>query len=103
MGMSWVDYLQFFVAFAFVLALIGVVAVLARRFGLGYTAGSGGERRLSISEAIPLDAKHRLVLVRRDDVEHLLVLGPTSATVIEPEIAVLAPPSFSAVLAGASE
>ena len=31
----------------------------------------------------PLDARRRLILIRRDDVEHLLVVSPTSETVIE--------------------
>ncbi len=101
--MSWANYLQFAVAFAFVLALIGVVAILARRFGLGYMPRSGSMRRLVISETVPLDARHRLVLIRRDNVEHLLVLGPASATVIEADIALSPPPSFTAVLADVSE
>lgn len=99
--MSWANYLQFAVAFAFVLALIGVVAILARRFGLGSMARTGGTRRLAVCESVPLDARHRLVLVRRDNVEHLLVLGPASASLIEAEIA--PPPSFAAALADAAK
>lgn len=99
--MSWAGYLQFALALGFVLALIGVVAVLARRFGLGYAPRTQGARRLAIGEAIALDARHRLVLVRRDEVEHLLVLGPTAVTLVERDIA--PPPSFAAALADASE
>ena len=78
-------YLQFALALAFVLGLIGVLAVLARRFGFGYATPtrSGRRRRLSVSEVVPLDAKRKLVLLRRDGTEHLVILGPTSEIVIE--------------------
>lgn len=80
------SYLRFILALIFVLALIGVFAMLARRFGLGYPAAAmkgRADRRLSVVEVAPLDGRRRLVLVRRDDVEHLLVVGPTSEVVIE--------------------
>lgn len=86
------DYLRFVLALVFVLALIGVLAMVARRFGLGSIAtATGKQRRLSLVEAMSLDSKRRVVLIRRDDVEHLLVLGPNSETVVETDIA--APPS----------
>ena len=81
-------YLQVAAALVFVLALIGLLAVLARRFGLGgHAPARRGRRRLALVEVIPLDAKRRLALVRRDDVEHLLVLGPTGEQVVESGIA----------------
>ena len=42
-------------------------------------------------ETMALDAKHRLVLVRRDHAEHLLLLGPAGAAVVETRIG--APPA----------
>lgn len=71
------DIVRGLLALIFVLALIGVLTALARRFGLGYSNRYRGNRgnRLSISETIPLDARRKLVLVRRDDVEHLVLLG----------------------------
>lgn len=86
------DYLRFVLALVFVLALIGVLTMVARRFGLGNIATvTGKQRRLSLVEAMALDGKRRVVLIRRDDVEHLVVLGPNSETVIETGIT--APPS----------
>ncbi|MBV8536095.1 MAG: flagellar biosynthetic protein FliO, partial [Alphaproteobacteria bacterium] len=38
---------------------------------------------LSVVESALLDGKSRLVLVRRDATEHLLVLGPAGAVVVE--------------------
>jgi flagellar protein FliO/FliZ len=82
-------YIQFLLALVFVLALIGTLAWFARRFGFGLPAGRSarGQRRLQILETAAVDAKRRLVLVRRDEREHLLLLGPSSETVIESGIA----------------
>jgi flagellar protein FliO/FliZ len=89
--MDSMDYMQTILALIFVLALIGVLTVVARRFGFGYRrASSGGGRRLSIVEVMPVDAKRRLVLFRRDDHEHLVLLGATSELLIEGPIAAAA-------------
>jgi flagellar protein FliO/FliZ len=77
-------YLRSLLAFVVVLALIAAAALAARRLGLGGGGGSPGRRRrTSIVEVTPLDAKRRLVLIRRDDVEHLLLLGAVGDHVIE--------------------
>lgn len=96
--MTLTTYLQFAVSLVFVLALIGVAAVVGRRFapGLGLAAGKS-RRRLAIAEVLPLDGKRRLVLLSRDGVEHLVVLGPTSETVIE--VGISRPDGFEQVLA----
>lgn len=79
--------MQFILALVFVLALIGVLAAVARRMGLGYgPAVKGGRRRLAVSEVVALDGKRKLVLVRRDSTEHLVILGPNSETLIESAI-----------------
>lgn len=84
--MDGMDYLRFALALVFVLGLIGGLVVLARRAGIGFPASAlkpGGTRRLSVVEATQVDSRRRLVLVRRDDVEHLLILSPTTETLIE--------------------
>ncbi len=84
--MEFSGYLRFLLALVFVLGLIGLAAAVMRRMGLGFPAGAlkrPGNRRLSVVETAPLDGRRRLVLVRRDDTEHLIVLGPTSELVIE--------------------
>lgn len=86
--MGFVDFLYALLALVFVLGLVGAMAVTARRFGFGYrTPGRGGRRRLSIVEAMPVDAKRRLVLLRRDATEHLVLLGTGSELLIESGIA----------------
>jgi flagellar protein FliO/FliZ len=83
--MSVNTYLQFALALAFVLALIAGLAWAVRRFGLfaQVLPTRGGKKRISVVEVAAVDAKRRLVLVRRDDREHLLLLGATSETVVE--------------------
>jgi flagellar protein FliO/FliZ len=77
-------YTRFLLALVAVLALLAVFAWLARRFGFaGRSFAAGGRRRLAIVEVLPIDAKRRLILVRRDQTEHLIVLGSDGATVIE--------------------
>ncbi len=82
-------YLKFLVALVFVLGLIAVLTVIAKRLGLGNRGpiGRGKERRLSVIEAMVLDSKRRIVLVRRDDREHLILLGQAGEQVIEAGIA----------------
>ena len=59
-------------------------------------------RRLGVVEVTPLDGRRRLILVRRDAVEHLLLVGPTSELVIETGIAGGDPASFQHALETAS-
>ena len=88
MDFDFTGYLRCALALIFVLALIGILVAVARRFGFGYATPSktGHGRRLSIVEIMPIDTKRRLVLVRRDDREHLILLGQTSETLIEDAI-----------------
>jgi len=98
------NYLRFVAALLFVLGLIALLAWLARRYGLaGAAAPSGGKRkRLRLVEAMPLDAKRRLVLVQRDDVEHLILLGAAGDIAIESGIS-SATPSFARDLEARAE
>jgi flagellar protein FliO/FliZ len=81
--------LTFFVAFVAVLALIGLVAWLVRRFAtnrLGTNPNRGRMPRLAVIDAAAVDGRRRLVLVRRDNVEHLLMIGGPTDIVVEPNI-----------------
>jgi flagellar protein FliO/FliZ len=82
-------YSRFLLALLFILALIGALAWLARRFGLGgrLLANRAGQRRLAIAEVLPLDSRRKLVLLRRDSREHLVLLGPTTDLLLESGIA----------------
>ena len=81
--------LTFFFAFIAVLALIGVAAWLVRQFAtnrLGANTNRGRMPRLAVIDAAAVDGRRRLVLVRRDNVEHLLMIGGPSDIVVEPNI-----------------
>ncbi len=85
--MGFHDYLRFVFALAFVLALMGILALVFKRSGLGKIAmGLGAGRRLTLIEVRTLDSRHKLALVKCDDREHLIVLGPQGHTVIDTNI-----------------
>ncbi len=81
--------LTFILAFLAVLALIGALAWLVRRFAgnrLGANTNRGRMPRLAVIDAAAVDGRRRLVLVRRDNVEHLLMIGGPTDIVVEPNI-----------------
>lgn len=81
------DYLKFFAAFMFVLALMGGLSLILKRVGLGKAAFMPQEkRRLKVLEILPLDARRKAVLLSRDGMEHLVILGPSGETVVETHI-----------------
>lgn len=86
--MEPVQYLKYLVGLVLVLGLIALIALLARRFGMVPRAKRDphAPKRLAITEVIAIDAKRRLVLVQRDDCEHLLLLGPERDLVVERNI-----------------
>ncbi len=81
--MELADYSRFLLALVFVLGLIGLFAWLARRFGMTPQVRTSRGRRLGIVEVAMVDAKRRLLLVRRDDMEHLILLGAGGDLVVE--------------------
>jgi flagellar protein FliO/FliZ len=84
--MDSISYLKFIAALLFVLALIGGLTWVARRFGLiarVTITGKNTPKRLNIVEVLTVDARRRLILIRRDDTEHLLLLGAENDTLIE--------------------
>jgi len=85
-GADFGGYLRFLFALLFVLGLIWALAMVARRTGLGFPTAAlkaARNRRLGVVEATPLDGRRRMALIRRDDVEHLVILSPTGETVVE--------------------
>ena len=66
-----------------VLLLLAVVCWLLRRFGPHGTAMQGASgRRLALVESLALDPRTRLLLVRHDDREHLLVVSAAGTTTL---------------------
>jgi len=79
---------RFFLAFLIVLGLIGVTAWAVRRFGAGRLGANtrGRQPRLAVIDYASVDGRRRLILVRRDNVEHLLMIGGPTDVVVEPNI-----------------
>lgn len=83
--MDITEVLRFVGALVFIIGLIGLCGFAARKYGLftgGYTM-PGALKRLAIVETKPLDTKNRIVLIRRDGKEHLILLGAEQSLVIE--------------------
>ncbi|MDF1735315.1 MAG: flagellar biosynthetic protein FliO [Minwuia sp.] len=74
--------MRFLGALVLIIGMIAGAAWLARRYGLAPKV-TGGNGRIGIVAVQSLDTRRKLVLVRRDDREHLLVVGPTGESVIE--------------------
>src|SRR5262252_6319512 len=79
---------RFFVAFLIVLGVIGAIWWVVRRFGSGRLGAStrGRQPRLAVIDYASVDNRRRLILVRRDNVEHLVMIGGPTDIVVEPNI-----------------
>ncbi|MBR9973171.1 flagellar biosynthetic protein FliO [Magnetospirillum sulfuroxidans] len=85
--MDMANYIRTVAALVLVLGMIVGVLWLLRRFGVpGMVPRQPGNRRLGVIETIAVDSRRRLVLVRRDGREHLLLLGAAGDVVIEANI-----------------
>ena len=91
--MDTLTYLRFPLALVFVLGLILLATLALRRFGWPSLAPAREGRRLQLVETLALDPKRRLILIRRDQVEHLVILAADGGTVVERAIPVAAPVS----------
>lgn len=73
-------------ALVVILALIGFIVLILRRLGvggLGAISSHGRQPRLAVMDMAHLDSRRKLVIVRRDTVEHLLMIGGPNDIVIE--------------------
>jgi hypothetical protein len=81
---------KFVIAFVLVMALIGLTAWLIRQFGSARPSSGSGARnrqpRLAVLDSAVVDARRRLVLIRRDNVEHLLMIGGPTDVVVEANV-----------------
>jgi hypothetical protein len=107
--MTWIA------AFIFIAALIVLGAWFLRGylggssagglFGTGALFGAKPDKRLDVVEHTTIDGRRRLVLIRRDEVEHLIMTGGPVDVVIETNIGAAKTPErgrFTA-LEGASD
>src|SRR3954449_4639792 len=72
-----------------VIVLVIIRIVRSMTFGTFVAGGRNRKTRLAIMDAAPVDSQRRLVLVRRDDVEHLILIGGPTDVVVERDIRLL--------------
>jgi hypothetical protein len=82
------DFLSWLFLIVFIAALIVVCGLLVRGYlttgsPTGALFGPKPEKRLDIVEQASIDGRRRLVLIRRDDVEHLIMTGGPVDVLIE--------------------
>lgn len=83
--MESIDFSRFFLSLAFVIFLIWLSAFALKRFGLDkrLRGATGAAGRLAITEVLYLDPKRKLLMVRADKKEYLLLLAGDTATVLD--------------------
>ncbi|TIL38279.1 MAG: hypothetical protein E5Y82_15125 [Mesorhizobium sp.] len=69
-----------------VIVLLIVKLVRNLTFGTFVAGGRNRKTRLAVMDATAVDSHRRLVLVRRDDIEHLLLIGGPTDVVVERDI-----------------
>jgi len=84
---DWIDWARSAAALLATLGLILAVAWGARKLGM-LQAGAASPKRLKVSESLMIDPRRRLVVVRCDNREHLILLGPGGDIVVS-EMAVI--------------
>ena len=92
---------RFLLAFLIVLGLIGATAWAVRRFGAGRLGGAGTrgrQPRLAVVDDASVNSRRRLILVRRDNIEHLVLIGGPTDVVVEANIVRAAPATREATL-----
>ena len=75
--------LRTFGALALVIGMLAGALWLVRRFNIRVPGAAGGGQRLTVIERAVLDGRRSVALIRRDGREHLLLLAPEGALVIE--------------------
>ena len=69
-----------------VVVLIIIKLIRSMTFGTFVAGGRNRKTRLAVMDATAIDSNRRLVLVRRDDVEHLILIGGQTDIVVERDI-----------------
>lgn len=79
--------MSFIIALAIVFGLIGLVLFVLRQLtGNRISTGRNRQPRIAVMDAMHIDQRRRLLLVRRDNVEHLILVGGPTDVVVEQAI-----------------
>jgi flagellar protein FliO/FliZ len=90
--MDTMEYLKFIFALGFVIFLLLGLSFLAKKYGLmakvTLKRPKSGKKRLHITEILPVDAKRRLLLFRKDNKEYLVMLGTERDLLLDQNMAI---------------
>lgn len=86
-----------------VIVLVVVRLIRSMTFGTFVAGGRNRKTRLAVMDATAVDSHRRLVLVRRDDIEHLLLIGGPTDVVVEREIRMTSGRRTQSVFGGDSD
>lgn len=82
-SISWLRIIIAFVTVAGLLAALGFVLKYIKLRGFAMPGMNPANKRLEIVESLPIDVRRRLVIVKCDEAEHLLLLGANQDIVVE--------------------
>lgn len=95
--MENLDYTRLALGLGALLVLLALLYWAVKHFSGSLRIGKWRTgQRIGLVEVAPVDGTRRLVLVRRDDTEHLLLLGEDGDLVIERNIPVKPEPAAAA-------
>ncbi len=84
----WTPIMALVIVLVLIVLGLWLLKLVSRASG---SIARGRQRRLAVVDTIALDAKRSLILIRRDDVEHLIITNGSNDVVVETGIAVPAP------------
>lgn len=84
--MTYETYIEFALALVLVLALMAILAIILKKVNHAHSGLIGRDNRLKIVEQRMIDTKHKMVLIRCDDKEHLVILSQNGETVVKNDI-----------------
>lgn len=81
--MDLMPYLKSILGLSVVIILIFVSLILIRRFQSLYLFKNNQNRKISLEDALYIDSKNKIILVKSEHSKHLLLIGENNQLVIE--------------------
>jgi len=99
--MDVINLTQYFQMMFVLMAILGAIGFLAYAVQRGWilqnltglTPQSRTDRRLSVSETLTIDPRRRVVIVKSDEMEHVILLGMERETLLSSQSAKKTPAS----------
>ncbi|WP_407966146.1 hypothetical protein [Bartonella sp. C271] len=79
--------INFFYLMLIIVAIAIIIKLLTKLNKIQFRTSRKYQPRLAICDTVAIDRTHRLVLIRRDNIEHLVLIGGSTAVIIESNIA----------------